>query len=422
MTKKTTKKILIGYLQKQEGDNRSFEVIASTDDLDREGERIAQDGWELENYMKNPVILWAHNNEAPPIGKATSVKIEDGKLIIRGEFASAEANPLAEQIRLLHNEGIQQAVSVGFIPLEREGETITRAELLELSFVPVPANPEAMAVQKRLNLDERLISPKVEKESNIINYDPTNFRNKMSKIKVNDEAEEATGLSKELEEIKVDLKEVAVEIIEEKIPAIEEAVGKQLEGEQVIVELEKEVEEIIDKNIDAMEEAVVEDVAEIVEMNGDKQGDAIIEEAEMEVEKAIDDVVVDIAEEIGTAIEQKAEEILSAVEEEKQAEAEEALAPVIKEIEDEIMKEIEDMLIEEKTAIATEAVEEVGTGEPDEKAEHEDEDEDEDEEKKKKQAEIDQICDPTDPAYDPKKCEEMRKENPKEDEDEEKKA
>lgn len=441
--KRTQKKFLTGYLQKQnDNDSRSFEVIASTDALDREGERIDQGGWELDNYMKNPVILWAHNIDTPPIGKATSVKVKGDSLIIEGEFASAEANPLAEQIRILFKEGIQQAVSVGFIPLEREGETITRAELLELSFVPVPANPEAIAVQKRFNLDKRLVivSPLVEKENDIINYDPTNFRNKLMKIKVNDDApeEEMSGLEKELDEVKVELKEIAVEILEEKLPDIEEAVGKQLEDEPVIEELVKEIEEIIDKNIDAMEEAVVEDVGEVVEANGgvdsDKQDDGLIEEAEAEVEKSIDDTVADIAVEIGTAIEQKAEEILSAVEEEKQGDAEEALAPVIKELESEIMKELEEALIEAKEVIAEEAIEEVGTGDPQEKPE-----EDEEEDKKRKNicdpesddydpeacadmtkgGHIEEICDPTSPLYDPEACSEKNKAGHDDDDEEE---
>jgi phage head maturation protease len=42
-----------------------------------------------------------------------------------------------------------KTVSVGFIPKERDPENqriITRAELLEVSFVPVPCNPNALSL------------------------------------------------------------------------------------------------------------------------------------------------------------------------------------------------------------------------------------------------------------------------------------
>lgn len=56
-----------------------------------------------------------------------------------------------------------KTVSVGFIGKERQGEKITKKELLELSFVAVPSNPSAVsldgktyqeAVQKGLIVEE----------------------------------------------------------------------------------------------------------------------------------------------------------------------------------------------------------------------------------------------------------------------------
>ncbi len=43
------------------GDTGTFEVVASTGTTDRHGERVRQDGWELDNYKKNPVILVNHS-------------------------------------------------------------------------------------------------------------------------------------------------------------------------------------------------------------------------------------------------------------------------------------------------------------------------------------------------------------------------
>lgn len=136
----------------------TFEVVASTGDVDRDKEVIDPKGWELGNFRKNPVILWAHNYSELPIGIAEKIEQTDKGLVIKGRFASAEANPKAQQIKKLYEEGIQQAVSVGFIPLERDehdDSIITKAELLELSFVPVPANPNALALAMSKGFDPK---------------------------------------------------------------------------------------------------------------------------------------------------------------------------------------------------------------------------------------------------------------------------
>jgi len=131
--------------EKQPKGNGEFEVIATTSSVDRDGETISADGWVLENYMKNPVILWAHEYFSLPIGVATEVRKEDGKIIVKGVFASHE---FAQEVRKLYDDGFLKAVSVGFIPIERNGPAIAKAELLELSFVPVPSNADALSLTK----------------------------------------------------------------------------------------------------------------------------------------------------------------------------------------------------------------------------------------------------------------------------------
>src|SRR5271154_2639708 len=48
--------------------NGSFDVIISTDDTDRSGEIVKQNGWELTNYKNNPIVLWGHDYYSLPIG------------------------------------------------------------------------------------------------------------------------------------------------------------------------------------------------------------------------------------------------------------------------------------------------------------------------------------------------------------------
>lgn len=133
-------------------------VVGSSEVLDRAGDIIRQDGWDLKNFMKNRVILWGHNvrQDRPPIGKAIKVWL-DGKtsktkkLMFDIQFDLKDA--FAADIYRKVLEGFVNTVSVGFIPLEREDNVFTKNELLELSFVPVPANPEAVVTLRGMGLE-----------------------------------------------------------------------------------------------------------------------------------------------------------------------------------------------------------------------------------------------------------------------------
>lgn len=135
-------------------DSGTFEVIISTADEDRQGGVIDQGGWDFTNYKNNPVVLWGHNYGGLPIGVTDEIFTNDkGQTIAKGRFAPEEANPFAQQVRRLYDAKIVKTTSVGFIAREMEGNVITKAELLEFSFVPVPANPMALSLAKELNLN-----------------------------------------------------------------------------------------------------------------------------------------------------------------------------------------------------------------------------------------------------------------------------
>ena len=131
-------------------------VVGSTAAVDRYGEIVDQASWDLKNYKKNPVILWAHNlsfgEDRPPIGRAVNVGIKAGKLVFDIQFDMAD--PFAADIFRKYKEKFLNAFSVGFMPhrverVDDDSQPNLRAilkdnELLELSAVPVPANPEAL--------------------------------------------------------------------------------------------------------------------------------------------------------------------------------------------------------------------------------------------------------------------------------------
>ena len=59
-------------------DMGTLEAIFSTQDVDRHGDIVLQDGWDISMFKKNPVILNSHNygDAAEVIGKASNVKVD----------------------------------------------------------------------------------------------------------------------------------------------------------------------------------------------------------------------------------------------------------------------------------------------------------------------------------------------------------
>ncbi len=136
-------------------------VVGSSGAIDRHGESLNPEGWSLNNYMRNPVILFGHDYKSLPIGKALKVWIEDGKLMFTIKFADT---PMGNEVFKLFEEEMLNAFSVGFIPIKwDESGTFTFAEmeLLELSVVTVPANPEALAKVKSV---EEMIAKEAEEQ------------------------------------------------------------------------------------------------------------------------------------------------------------------------------------------------------------------------------------------------------------------
>lgn len=144
-----------------EGD-RKLDFVISTDTVDRMGDTIAVDGWDLANFRKNPVVLWAHDSSSMPVAKASNIRVEDGKLKATAEFMTAEISAFADSVFRAVKGGFLSAVSVGFAPIkyafsEEQGRTwgidFLQQELLEFSVCPVPANPEALVEARSAGVD-----------------------------------------------------------------------------------------------------------------------------------------------------------------------------------------------------------------------------------------------------------------------------
>jgi len=153
--------------------NREITFTISTNGVDRDGDIIDQAGWELGNYIKNPVVLWAHDASKPPIARAKSIRLSSGSLVSTAVFATKDEYEFADTAFQLYKGGFLNAVSVGFMPKELEliengpdgmiGFRFIKQELLEFSAVPVPSNPEALIVARGQGIDINPMKAWIEK-------------------------------------------------------------------------------------------------------------------------------------------------------------------------------------------------------------------------------------------------------------------
>lgn len=152
----------------QAGPRPTIDFIASDAALDRHDEVIVPAGWRLENYRRNPVFQNAHQygDVLFTLGRAlvTEVREISGRpaLFQRIEFA-VEINPIARIAYGLYKGKFLNAVSVGFIPIRWENGDVeagyrrkyVEQELLEVSAVGIPANPEALQLGLKSGAIER---------------------------------------------------------------------------------------------------------------------------------------------------------------------------------------------------------------------------------------------------------------------------
>jgi HK97 family phage prohead protease len=143
---------------------QEFIGLVSTTAIDRDDEVLLPEGCRMANYVKNPILLWQHDPHMPiGTGDRAGIKAtQDGiriayRLAKRPDWYEGEFFP--DYVRALIADGVLKGLSVGFRPLEggirnasakdveRFGPEVRRVinkwELLEVSVVSIPSNPDA---------------------------------------------------------------------------------------------------------------------------------------------------------------------------------------------------------------------------------------------------------------------------------------
>lgn len=162
-------------------------------EVSRNGYKIDPNGWNTENYMKNPQILLSHNNNEP-IGKALSIKATEKGLEINFYINLDWVRDEADKNRL--KDGAFTTLSTGHITKEYKFENkesgeillaseakekyglsemelvysekwdfiVSQAELIEVSMVTTPSNPDTIAEKNIIESFKKNIIEKLEKE------------------------------------------------------------------------------------------------------------------------------------------------------------------------------------------------------------------------------------------------------------------
>lgn len=154
------------YTKGEQSADDPWEFVMSDQSVDRDGDILMADGWDLSAFRKNPIALFSHSHR-DIVGKWSNVRVEGKRLLGKLTLAAEGTSELVNTVRSLVEQRILKAVSVGFIPKDfepikdRDGYTtgyrFTKQALHEGSLVAVPANPNALSLAKSLGASDALL-------------------------------------------------------------------------------------------------------------------------------------------------------------------------------------------------------------------------------------------------------------------------
>jgi len=240
---------------------------ANTTSKDRSGDVITAKAWAkgVENFRKNPIMLFQHKHDAP-IGKFDKITVDKKGIYVEGTVSeAAEKN---HGVQTLIKDGALKSFSVGFqikdgiYNQHDNSTTITEVELLEISVVSVPCNQDSLfSVRKNFESDEDFSSfvkeLKTDAEDELTEIDDS-----PAELVIIDTMEEKTDMAEVLP-IEVETKEV--ETVEEKA-AIEIVETVEIKTEET-VENVKATDNITDKELVAVADSdLVKDDEEELEL------------------------------------------------------------------------------------------------------------------------------------------------------------
>ncbi|MEZ6143553.1 MAG: HK97 family phage prohead protease [Zavarzinella sp.] len=136
-------------------DQATVRAVIATSKVDRAGDVMNLNGIiNRKEFLANPIVLWAHRRDLPPVGKCIHLEVSSGQMIATTKFSTSTR--FAQDLFELYAEGILRGWSIGFrvhkaVPLhdgkyKQTGWYYDSWELMEYSAVPIPENADALTV------------------------------------------------------------------------------------------------------------------------------------------------------------------------------------------------------------------------------------------------------------------------------------
>lgn len=161
-----------------------MKAIFSSEIVDAQKQKMIMSGGDFGRFESNPVLLFVHNDEAVPVGVVKNLRVENKQLI--GEILWDEKDPEAMEIKRKYDDGFMRGFSIRAtvkkFHKEMVGEieivVIDEWELIEISCVSIPANRDALVIEKSVSsvneAGETVESPESVIATFFSNYQNTN--------------------------------------------------------------------------------------------------------------------------------------------------------------------------------------------------------------------------------------------------------
>jgi len=326
---------------KKEVNDEEKSVVAwanKSDSIDRSGDLIEDEAWDLENFLKNPVIPAFHQYDRPPIGKALWARVIPGQgLKFKVKFASTLEG---QEFYELYRDGVLNAFSVGFrafdyleredfkeadiIKYNRNGKLPNRVykkvELFEVSAAVVPDHMNALVersasgmIKTKCVMDFAEDAKSSPEYIELLSTQPDSLPDfpMEDKAKVIGFINLSEKSLDEPEEVIEEVQEVQETVenegaVEEKSETIEEVVDAKPVVETETVEDAEPIEKIV--NVEVLEDAeekgldleIINEIEKIGEVAEPETIDVVEEKATDEVKsikKEINDIILEVQKE-----------------------------------------------------------------------------------------------------------------------------
>ena len=188
----------------------SKRVRITNESVNSYGFRVLTSGIDLEQYRRNPVLLYMHER-GNVIGYVKDLQVENGE--VTGELVFDEASELSIRCKKQFEVGSLRMVSVGLDPKETSGApelllegqtrpTVTKSKLVEVSLVDIGANDDAIRMYNEgtaieLGKDGNCLLPLL--SNNPINQTTMDLKKLALQLGLPETADEATVLAKNAE-------------------------------------------------------------------------------------------------------------------------------------------------------------------------------------------------------------------------------